>query len=45
VAFLTLGELGGDEFRRGALHHVLVETRDEFVEELVIAEEIARLEQ
>ena len=45
VALLALGELGGDELRRGSLHHLLVEARDQFVEELVVAEEIARLEQ
>src|SRR5262249_54205269 len=44
VALVALGELGGDEFRRGALHDLLIEARDQFVVELVVAEEIARLE-
>jgi hypothetical protein len=45
MALLALGELGGDEFRGGTLHHVLVETDDELVVELAIAEQEARLEQ
>src|SRR5215813_8633416 len=45
VTLLALGELGGDEFRRGSLHHLLVEAHDQLVEELAVAEEIARLEQ
>src|SRR6516225_2263035 len=44
VALLALGELGGDEFRRGALHDLLIEACDQFVVKLVVAEEIARLE-
>ena len=34
VALLALGELGGDEFGAGALHHRLVEARDQLVEQL-----------
>ena len=45
MAFLALGEFGGDEFRRGALHHLLVEPRCEFLEQLGIAKEVARFEQ
>ena len=44
MAFLALGELGGDEFGRGALHHVLVEARDQFVVERLVAGQEARLE-
>ena len=45
VALLALGELGGDEFRRGALHHLLVEPHRQLVEQLGVAEQIARFEQ
>ena len=38
VALLALGELGGDEFRRGALHHFLVEARDQIVVKLPVAD-------
>ena len=34
VALLALGELGGDEFGAGALHHLLVEARHQLVEQL-----------
>ena len=37
VPLLALGELGGDEFRRGALHHFLVEALDQFVVERLVA--------
>ena len=45
MALLALGELGGDELGAGALHHVLVEARDQLVEQLAVAEQEARLEQ
>ena len=45
VALLALGELGGDELRGAALHHRLVELRDELVVELAVAEQEARLKQ
>ena len=44
VALLALGELGGDEFRRGALRHVLVEARHHLVVQPAVAEQKARLE-
>ena len=44
VAFLALGEFGGDEFRRGALHHVLVEALDQFVVKAAIAGEVTDFE-
>ena len=42
---LALGKLGGDELRRGAAHDLLVEARDELVEQRAVAEQVARLEQ
>ena len=45
VALLALGEFGGDEFGRGALHHFLVEARSQFVEQLGFAEQVARFKQ
>ena len=45
VARLALGELGGDEFGAGALHHRLVEPRHQLVEQLAVAEQEARFEQ
>ena len=45
VALLALGELGGDEFRAGALDHRLVEARHQFVEQFLVAEQEARFEQ
>ena len=45
VALFPLGELGGDEFRAGSLHDLLVEARDQLVVELAVAEEITRLQQ
>ena len=45
VALLALGELGGDEFRAGSLHDLLVEARDELVVQLAVAEQKARLQQ
>ena len=44
VALLALGKLGGDEFRAGALRHLLVEARDQFVEQLAVAKQIAGLQ-
>jgi hypothetical protein len=44
MALLALGELGGDEFGRGALHHLLVEARDQFVVERLVAESGSALE-
>ena len=44
VPFLALGELGGDEFGGGALHHFLVEPRDQFVVERLVAGQESRLE-
>ena len=44
MPLLALGELGGDEFGRGALHHFLVEARDQFVIERLVAGEEARLQ-
>ena len=44
VPLLALGELGGDEFGRGALHHFLVEARDQFVVERLVAGQEPRLE-
>ena len=37
VPFFALGELGGDEFGGGALHHLLVEPRHQFVIERLVA--------
>ena len=37
MPLLALGELGGDEFGRGALHHLLVEPRHQFVVERLVA--------
>ncbi len=45
VAFLALGKLGGDEFRRGTLHHFLVETGGQVVIEFCIAVQKPRFEQ
>ena len=45
VALLALGELGRDEIRPGALHHLLVEARHQLVEQLLVAEQEARFEQ
>ncbi len=39
MALLALGELGGDEFGRRALHHLLVEARDQFVVQRLVAGE------
>src|SRR5690348_17981249 len=39
VALLALGELGGDELRAGALHHLFVEPRHHLVEQLPVAEQ------
>ena len=36
MPFLALGELGGDEFGSGALHHLLVEPRHQFVVERLV---------
>ena len=44
VALLALGELGGDEFGAGALHDLLVEARDQLVEQRAVAEQKARLQ-
>ncbi|MEY9281357.1 hypothetical protein ABIA03_002549 [Bradyrhizobium yuanmingense] len=44
VALLALGELCGDEFGRGALHHLLVEALDQLVIERLVAGEEARLQ-
>ena len=44
VALFALGELGGDEFRRGALHDLLVEPRRQLLVELGVAEQVARFE-
>jgi len=44
MAFLAFGEFGGDEFRRGALHHVLVEALDQFVVKPAIAGEVTGFE-
>ena len=44
MALLALGELGGDEFRRGALHDFLVEAGDQFVVERLVAGQEARLQ-
>ena len=41
---LALGELGGHEFMRGALHDILVEARDQFLEQLLVAEQKACFE-
>ena len=45
MALLALGELGGDEFRRGALHDFLFEARGQLAVERGIAEQMPRLEQ
>ncbi len=37
MALFALGELGGDELGRGALHHLLVEAVDQFVVERLVA--------
>ena len=44
VPLLALGELGGDEFGGGALHHFLVEPRDQFIVERLVAGQEAGLE-
>src|SRR5947199_306982 len=44
VALLALGKLGDDEFGGGALRHLLVEARDQFVEQHALAEQKARFE-
>ena len=44
MPLLALGEFRGDEFGRGALHHVLVEARDQFVVERLVAGQEPRLE-
>ena len=44
MALLALGELGGDEFGRGALHHFLVEAGDQLVVERLVAGQEARLQ-
>ena len=41
---LALGELGGDEFGAGALHDILVEALDQFVEQRAVAVQEARFE-
>ena len=45
MALLALGELGGDEFRRRALHDFLFEARGQLGVKLGIAEQIARLQE
>ena len=45
MALVALGELGGDEFGRGALRHFLVEPRRHFVVELLVAEHEPRLQE
>ena len=44
VALFALGKLGGDEFRRAALHDLLAEPRRQLAEQLCVAEQIARLQ-
>src|ERR1700759_2314443 len=44
LAFLALGELGGDEFRGGGLHHFLVEARAQFAIGRLVAAQKARFE-
>ena len=44
MALLALGELGRDELGRGALHHLLVEPREQLVVEVAVAEQEARLQ-
>ena len=44
VTLLALGELGGDEFRRRSLHHLLVEARRQLAVERGVAEEVARFQ-
>ena len=44
VALLALGQFGGDEFGRGALHHFLVEARHQLVIERLVAGQEARLQ-
>ncbi len=44
VALLAFGELGGDEFGGGALHHLGIEARDQFVVERLVAGEEARFQ-
>ena len=43
-AVLALGELGGDEFRRGVAHDLAVEARLQFVEQFLVAEQEARFQ-
>ena len=43
-AVLALGELGGDELRRGVAHHLVVEARLQLVEQFFIAEQEARFQ-
>ena len=45
MPLLALRELGGDELRRGSLHHFFFETRVEFGVELGVAEQIPRFKQ
>ena len=44
MTLLALGKLGGHEFGRGALHHLLVEPRHQFVIERLVAGQKPRLE-
>ena len=44
MALLALGELGGDEFRGGALYDLLVEPRRQLVVEFQVAEQVARFQ-
>ena len=44
MPFFALGELGSDEFGAGALHHLLVEARQQFIVELALAEQEACLQ-
>src|SRR5262249_57617988 len=44
MAFLTLGELGGDELGGSALHDLLIEADHQLVVELALAEQEARFE-
>jgi len=44
MPFLAFGELCGHEFRSRALHHLLVEARDELVIERAVADQEARLQ-
>ena len=45
MALLALGELGGDELRGRALHHLLIEAGNELVVKLAVPQQIARLEE